>query len=528
MLTVDVVLTLRFFSLFHNSGLNNLTNYVTPRACYLADSNDYRVPQLELLNKQERCVVKCQRYRNAIIRYNIRPRYFPIGGINYNVVCDGCDANLQSLVGIKDHFEYVRVQCLGNDADTGIYEMEVSTEYGKGYSSVYIQAELMEAFTGRLKQPSGPGQILFDNIELNEGYSYNKSTGIFKAKRTGYYSFYMMARTESDRYVMMELRKNGVRVGSITNDVLPDHSWEVEDGANALVLALKEGDETTVYSNGTLQEGSTLSLFSLRSLMESPQEVLYATVPDGTVIQGGPWEHIAYDDVHINTAQTFTANTNYTVASSGYYVVSMTTFLLDSAIHASYLDVRFKMIHYSTLSVSSRTSNSYTYMARYNQGDVIQNQFFTFNTTRMSNESSLALFKYFELNETDVTVITVRQKPFYLACEQEFCNPFANGAVYENLGSDFDPISGIFTVPRFDAYLISVNLFATQVDTIFQILVDGEVTDTIHCDGPTNDNFTNDSKLVLIKRLKEGRTIEVKMKGRALFYSMLSIWTLTA
>ncbi|XP_062613613.1 uncharacterized protein LOC134275354 [Saccostrea cucullata] len=487
------------------------------------------VPLLELVNKQDKCVLKCPKYRNITVGYKIRPRsQTSTGDINYNVTCPGCNGESPDFTGIRDYIQYRRVLCEGNIADTGIYEVEVATEYGKAYSSVYIEVELNEGFTGRVKQPSGPGQILFDNIEMNRGYSYDSNTGIFKAKRTGYYSFYMTARTESDRYVMMELRKNGVRMGSITNDVLPAHSWNVEYGANALVLALNKGDEMTVHANGTLQSGSTLTLFSLRTLMESPQEALYASIPDGTVVQGGPWQPLAYDDVHINTAQTFTANTNYTVSSSGYYVISMTTCLLDSAIHASYLDARFKMTHYSTLSASSRTSNSYTFMARYNQGDVIQNKFYTFNTTRVSNETSIAVFKYFDLNETNVVVVTATQKEYYLSCEQEFCNPFANGAVRENLGSALDPVSGVFTSPRSDMYLISVNLFATQVDTIFQILVDGEVTDTFQSDGPANDNFTNDSKLVLIKSLENGQTLEVKMKGRTVFYTMLSIWTLTS
>lgn len=123
----------------------------------------------------------------------------------------------------------------------------------------------MESFSGSLEVPAGPGYIRFDKINSNMMLSYNETQGLFKPKREAYYTFYMTARTKTDRYTRMELRKNGVAVASITNDVLVEHGWEFEDGATAIVLKLKLGDEISVYSNGTLQSGSSLSCFSLRS-----------------------------------------------------------------------------------------------------------------------------------------------------------------------------------------------------------------------------------------------------------------------
>ena len=122
-----------------------------------------------------------------------------------------------------------------------------------------------ECFTGRLSAAAGPGHIKFDNVEINEGLSYNNVTGVFTAKRNGYYNFYLTARTRTSRHTKMELRRNGVVAGSITNDVLVEHGWEVEDGATAILLDLTKGDQITVYANETLQDGSTMSCFSLRS-----------------------------------------------------------------------------------------------------------------------------------------------------------------------------------------------------------------------------------------------------------------------
>lgn len=123
----------------------------------------------------------------------------------------------------------------------------------------------MESFSGSLEVPAGPGNIRFDKINSNILLSYDQTQGLFKPQKEAYYTFYMTARTKTDRYTKMELKKNGVTVASITNDLLVEHGWEFEDGATAIVLKLKWGDEISVYSNGTLQSGSSLSCFSLRS-----------------------------------------------------------------------------------------------------------------------------------------------------------------------------------------------------------------------------------------------------------------------
>ncbi|XP_056014934.1 uncharacterized protein LOC125676238 isoform X2 [Ostrea edulis] len=405
--------------------------------------------------------------------------------------------------------------------------MEIATDYGKAYSPVYIETEMMYAFYGRLKDPAGPGLIKF-NMDINDGYSYDNNTGIFKANRTGFYSFYITARTRTDRYTTMELRRNGVRVGSITNDLLPENSWEVEDGANNIVLSLNYGDVITVHANGTLQAGTMMSGFSLRTLLETPPVVLYATMTEGKLVEANSFLHIDYDNVHINTAQTFEGNTNFTVPSDGFYVVTVTNSFLDSAIHASLISSVIKMLRYSQLTVPSRTSSSFTFIARFNESDVIQNQLFSLYEAHLSNETSISIFKYFEIDEINVSAVTVRQTPLHKYCETEFCNPLANGLKIEDMGSDFDIKTGVFTVPRWDVYVISANFFGTQVDTVFEIVVNGKVLDSVLVDGPANDYFVNDSKMVVVKRLLRGDKVELRMKGRSFFYTIMSIWTLTA
>lgn len=130
--------------------------------------------------------------------------------------------------------------------------------------------------------------------------------------------------------------------------------------------------------------------------------------------------------------------------------------------------------------------------------------------------------------EINVSAVTVRQTPLHKYCETEFCNPLANGLKIEDMGSDFDIKTGVFTVPRWDVYVISANFFGTQVDTVFEIVVNGKVLDSVLVDGPANDYFVNDSKMVVVKRLLRGDKVELRMKGRSFFYTIMSIWTLTA
>ena len=134
---------------------------------------------------------------------------------------------------------------------------------------------------------------------------------------------------------------------------------------------------------------------------------------------------------------------------------------------------------------------------------------------------------YVDSSETDVSAVTVKQSSFQVHCE-EFCNPMSQGIVFEDFDSSFDAETGVFTAKRSDAYVISVNLFGTQVDTTFEIVINGVATDVIVSDGPDDDYFVNDSKIVLIKYLHSGDSVELRMKGWTFHYTLLSIWTLTS
>ena len=96
-------------------------------------------PSLSLVNKNERCTVKCPRFRNVTLTYNIKPVYPWSQEVNYNVLCTGCDPD---LAGIKNQIQLQVIHCMGGDYDNRFYEIEAATEDGrKGYSTVFVEAE---------------------------------------------------------------------------------------------------------------------------------------------------------------------------------------------------------------------------------------------------------------------------------------------------------------------------------------------------------------------------------------------------
>lgn len=133
----------------------------------------------------------------------------------------------------------------------------------------------------------------------------------------------------------------------------------------------------------------------------------------------------------------------------------------------------------------------------------------------------------FHITEPDITAVTVQQVGARKDCA-DFCNLFVGGNVFLDIDSSFNVTTGVFTVKRSDTYVISANFLGMQVDTTYQIVVNGEVVDTLLSDGPDNDFFINDSKVVMVKRLWEGDRVEFRMKGRSFFHTLISIWTLTA
>lgn len=131
------------------------------------------------------------------------------------------------------------------------------------------------------------------------------------------------------------------------------------------------------------------------------------------------------------------------------------------------------------------------------------------------------------VTEPGVTAVTVQQNQTRKDCT-DFCNLLVQGKVFLDIDSSFDATTGIFTAKRSDTYVISANLLGMQVDTTYQIVVNGDVVDTLLSDGPDNDYFINDSKVVMVKRLWQGDKVEFRMKGRSFFHTLVSIWTLTA
>lgn len=139
-----------------------------------------------------------------------------------------------------------------------------------------------------------------------------------------------------------------------------------------------------------------LLLFS--ALMDEPPAVLYATVQDNKVLPYGSYQLLSYDHVHLDTAGAFVGKTNYTIPSDGIYVVTLTSATHNDPVHASFINLKFKIMRYTTVKTPARSTNSYTFIMSFNKSEVISNKFYAENETHLSSETSIAVFKYFRID----------------------------------------------------------------------------------------------------------------------------------
>lgn len=132
--------------------------------------------------------------------------------------------------------------------------------------------------------------------------------------------------------------------------------------------------------------------------MDEPPAVLYATVQDNKVLPYGSYQLLSYDHVHLDTAGAFVGRTNYTIPSDGIYVVTLTSATHNDPVHASFINLKFKIMRYTTVKTPARSTNSYTFIMSFNKSEVISNKFYAENETHLSSETSIAVFKYFRID----------------------------------------------------------------------------------------------------------------------------------
>ena len=80
--------------------------------------------------------------------------------------------------------------------------------------------------------------VIFDNVITNEGSGYNNATGVFTCEEPGVYVFFLNVMTLYNKYVEVELIKNGDRF-------LIQYSSDAsgfDNGSNLGVIRLAKGD----------------------------------------------------------------------------------------------------------------------------------------------------------------------------------------------------------------------------------------------------------------------------------------------
>ena len=118
---------------------------------------------------------------------------------------------------------------------------------------------------------TGPLDLVFDNVVINNGNGYDSKNGVFRAPSNGIYSFQFSGQqstTTDGNYFGIEIMKNGARLFYILDTASNSDHYGVYNNVNyQWELELKEGDEI----NLKLDSGDTLFTDSLRRLYFSGQ-----------------------------------------------------------------------------------------------------------------------------------------------------------------------------------------------------------------------------------------------------------------
>ena len=96
-----------------------------------------------------------------------------------------------------------------------------------------------------IAQSAFRGNLVFTNVQLNTGNSYNSETGTFSVPHNGVYVFFVSVLTMSfSAHCEIQLRVNNESTSRF-----PSLHQNVEVKTNYLVTVLEEGDEVSAYNH---------------------------------------------------------------------------------------------------------------------------------------------------------------------------------------------------------------------------------------------------------------------------------------
>lgn len=116
-----------------------------------------------------------------------------------------------------------------------------------------------------LKNLKNQETVVFDEITLNEGNSYNKTSGIFTAPFDGIYSFTWTTLTAGGKYFMTEIVRNGHPIAYNHNDGRGVGGEGYPMSSSHANIKMKKGERVwirTYGSYGQYAEGGNWSNFS--------------------------------------------------------------------------------------------------------------------------------------------------------------------------------------------------------------------------------------------------------------------------
>ncbi|XP_063427138.1 uncharacterized protein LOC134710679 [Mytilus trossulus] len=96
--------------------------------------------------------------------------------------------------------------------------------------------------------------IIFENVQTNEGFGYNSSSGVFKASVSGLYYFSVVIMSHATEDIETEIVKNGFPIASTYSG--DSTTWNA--GTQSTVLHLNVGDSVyiRIYNNPTVNDGN--------------------------------------------------------------------------------------------------------------------------------------------------------------------------------------------------------------------------------------------------------------------------------
>lgn len=112
--------------------------------------------------------------------------------------------------------------------------------------TVVFQSSLTKTMTNMKNEET----VIFDDVSLNEGKAYDRTTGIFTAPSDGFFSFTWATLTKGGHYFITEIVHNGQRMAYNHNDGRGIDIYSMSTShAN---IKMKNGDKVWIRTHGNL------------------------------------------------------------------------------------------------------------------------------------------------------------------------------------------------------------------------------------------------------------------------------------